>query len=118
MAALLEGEAEALTRKAVELALQGNALALKLCLDRLHPPRRDPPVAFSLPSVASAEDLARAMAAIAAAVAAGELTPAEAFDLRASPTVFCGSSRRATRSGRTRRGSSARPWRRRRRAAR
>ena len=33
--ALLDGEAEALTRKAVELALEGNLAALRLCLERL-----------------------------------------------------------------------------------
>jgi len=31
----LEGEAEALTRKAVELALEGDVTALRLCLDRI-----------------------------------------------------------------------------------
>ena len=30
---LLEGEAEALTRKAVELALEGDTVALRLCLE-------------------------------------------------------------------------------------
>jgi uncharacterized protein DUF5681 len=79
--ALLDGEAEALTRKAVELALAGNPLALKLCLDRIQGPRRERTVAFRLPPIASAADLAAAMAAIADATAAGELTPAEAFDL-------------------------------------
>ena len=33
--ALLDGEAEALTRKAVEMALAGDVMALKLCLERL-----------------------------------------------------------------------------------
>jgi hypothetical protein len=79
--ALLEGEAEALTRKAVELAMAGNALALKLCLDRVYAPRRERAVAFAMPAVDSAEDLAAAMTAIAAATAEGELSPAEAFDL-------------------------------------
>ena len=37
---LLEGEAEALTRKAVELALGGDPAALRLCLDRVIPPHR------------------------------------------------------------------------------
>src|SRR5580704_11696466 len=32
--AYLDGEAETLARKAVELALAGNALALRLCLER------------------------------------------------------------------------------------
>jgi hypothetical protein len=79
--ALLEGEAEALTRKAVELAMAGNALALKLCLDRIYAPRRERAVDFALPPIGSAEDLSAAMAAIAAATADGDLTPAEAFDL-------------------------------------
>lgn len=35
--ALLEGEAEQLSRKAVELALAGDTTALKLCLDRVAP---------------------------------------------------------------------------------
>jgi hypothetical protein len=37
--ALLDGEADALTRRAVELALEGNMAALRLCLERLLPPR-------------------------------------------------------------------------------
>ena len=39
--ALLDGEAEALTRKAIELALAGDTIALRLCLDRIIPPRRE-----------------------------------------------------------------------------
>jgi hypothetical protein len=34
MQLLLDGEAQALTRKAVELALDGNTIALRMCLDR------------------------------------------------------------------------------------
>ena len=78
---MLEGEAEALTRKAVELAMAGNALALKLCLDRVYAPRRERAVAFALPAIENAEDLAAAMAAIADATARGDLSPGEAFDL-------------------------------------
>jgi hypothetical protein len=37
----LDGEAEALTRKAIERALEGDTTALRLCLDRLLPPRKD-----------------------------------------------------------------------------
>jgi hypothetical protein len=74
---LLEGEGEALTRKAVELALQGDTTALRLCLERIAPPRRDAPVAFALPPMKSARDAAQAAAAIVEAVAAGDLTPTE-----------------------------------------
>src|SRR3954469_24641742 len=45
--ALLEGEAETITRKAVELAKAGDTTAIRLCLDRLAPPRRDRPVPFA-----------------------------------------------------------------------
>ena len=45
--ALLDGEAEALTRKAVEMALAGDGTALRLCLDRIIPPRRERPVRFT-----------------------------------------------------------------------
>ncbi len=75
--ALLDGEAEAVTRRAIELALAGDPTALRLCLERIAPPRRDAPVAFDLPPMDSAADAARAAGAVLEAVAAGELTPSE-----------------------------------------
>lgn len=75
--ALLDGEAEALTRKAVELALEGDGAALRLCLERIAPPRRDAPVTFALPAMQSARDAAQAAAAVLAAVADGDPTPTE-----------------------------------------
>lgn len=74
---LLEGEAEALTRKAVETALAGDTAALRLCLERITPLRRDAPVAFDLPRMETARDAATAAGAVLEAVAEGELTPAE-----------------------------------------
>ncbi|MDG5748544.1 hypothetical protein P8Q88_10175 [Qipengyuania sp. XHP0207] len=76
--ALLEGEHEKLTRKAVELALAGDGRALRLCLDRLAPPRRDAPISFPLPQVRSATDAVAAGSAVLDAMAAGEITPDEA----------------------------------------
>jgi hypothetical protein len=78
---LLEGEAEALSRKAVELALNGDVSALRLCLDRIVPPRKDRPVCFELPVMTESKDAVTASAAIVAAVSAGELTPTEAAEL-------------------------------------
>ena len=80
-AALLDGDAEALTRKAVEMALEGDTTALRLCLERICAPRRDRPVCFALPALETAADAPRAMGAIAAAVAIGDLTASEAGDL-------------------------------------
>jgi len=76
--ALLDGETEGLTRKAVETALGGDMAALRLCLDRIVPPRRERPINFRIPPLKSAEDAAVAMAAITEAVAAGELLLGEA----------------------------------------
>ena len=74
---LLEGEHEALTRKAIEKALEGDTVALRLCLDRLAPARKDSPITFDLPPVQSALDAAGASAAVLTAVASGEVTPDE-----------------------------------------
>jgi hypothetical protein len=86
--ALLEGEAEALSRKAIEMALQGDTVALRLCLDRIAPPRKDSPVQFALPRMATARDAAEAAAAVLQAVAGGELTPLEATQVIALIDAF------------------------------
>lgn len=76
--ALLEGEAEALTRKAVELALKGDTTALRLCLERLAPPSKERPLNVSLPSISGPEDLPLALAALLDSVGRGEVTASEA----------------------------------------
>lgn len=75
---LLEGEAEELTRKAIELALGGDVTALRLCLERIAPARKDAPVTFEMPEMKSAADAAAAVGAILESVAAGHLSPDEA----------------------------------------
>lgn len=75
--ALLDGEAEALSRKAVEMALAGDSVALRLCLDRLAPPRKDSPVQFALPQMTCAHDAAEAAGTVLQAVSEGDLTPTE-----------------------------------------
>ena len=74
---LLDGEGEAITRKAVDMALDGDTTALRLCLERISPPRKDTPVQFALPPVETAQDASRAAQAVLAAVSAGDLTPLE-----------------------------------------
>jgi hypothetical protein len=78
---LLDGQAEALTQKAIQMALDGDPVALRLCLDRLCPPRRDRPVSFPLPPITSARDAADLMAGVTKAVAAGHITPSEAAEI-------------------------------------
>jgi hypothetical protein len=77
--ALLEGEAEALTRKAIQLALGGDVTALRLCIERLVPPRKDRPISLDLPPITSTADAANAVAAVLRAVADGRITPSEAI---------------------------------------
>ncbi len=79
--ALLDGEGEALTRKAIELAKAGDMQALRLCMDRIAPPRKDSPVAFQLPKMLRATDAVKAIGAIVDAVSVGDLTPGEADTL-------------------------------------
>jgi hypothetical protein len=85
---LLEGEAEALTRKALELALGGDGAALRLCLDRIIPPRRQRAVQLAVAEVASAADLGTTMAAITNAATHGAITPGEAGELARVVEIF------------------------------
>jgi hypothetical protein len=79
--ALLDGESEELTRKAIDLAKAGDTTALRLCLERLIPARRDKPVTFDLPPIQTADDAAKAMGAILQAVAGGEISPSEGAEV-------------------------------------
>ncbi len=74
---LLEGEAEQLTRKVIELAKEGNLQALRLCMDRLMPPAKDRTVLFEMPPIQDLNDISSGMSSITAAVSEGTLTPPE-----------------------------------------
>ena len=74
---LLDGEAEKITRKAIELALGGDTVALRLCLERLCPPRKERPISCKLPKLEDPSNLVAAISALITAVASGELTPGE-----------------------------------------
>ena len=75
---LLEGQAEALTQTAISKALEGDSVALKLCMDRIAPAPKDNTVQFSLPSMVTASDASQAAGSVLSAVSDGELTPIEA----------------------------------------
>jgi hypothetical protein len=78
---LLDGQATALTQKAIELALAGDMAALRLCVDRILPPRKDRPVTFDFPTITTAAEAAAALSAILGAVASGQVTPGEASEV-------------------------------------
>lgn len=79
---LIEDEGEQLARKAVELALDGDLPALKLCMDRLLPPAKERPLeAFSLPQLNDHRSVLDALDTIANKLSQGELLPAEATSI-------------------------------------
>lgn len=77
--ALLEGEAESLSRKAVEMALAGDSVALRICMERVCPAPKDralSPRSLTLPPLESGT-VAQAHAVVISAVVGGRLTPLE-----------------------------------------
>ena len=85
---LLDESTDQLTSKAIELALKGDTTALRLCLERIAPPRKDMPVRFTLPSMRSAADAVKAAGAILEAVATGALTPTEGAHVMALIEIY------------------------------
>jgi hypothetical protein len=85
---LLDGEAEGLTRKAIDLALGGDIQALRMCLERICPPRKDRPVLFDLPEMTTSKGASRVMAGIVEAVADGDITPDEASRVASIVEVY------------------------------
>jgi hypothetical protein len=78
---LLDGQSQKLTSKAIELALAGDSIALRLCLERILPPRRERYLQLTMPSLQSAGDAPTAMGAIVQAIASGEITLGEAAEI-------------------------------------
>jgi uncharacterized protein YceH (UPF0502 family) len=79
---LLDGQAEALTSKAVELALEGDMTALRLCLERLIPTRKDLPISIDIkPESAGAKGLSEVLRKVLDGLATGDITPRQAADI-------------------------------------
>ena len=74
---LLEGQAEALTQTAISKALDGDSMALRLCMDRIAPLPKDNTISFTLPHMESANDASKAAGSVLKAVSVGEITPIE-----------------------------------------
>src|SRR5258707_11434516 len=74
---LLEQHAEPIIRKCIILALQGNPVALRFCVERFAGPVRDTSVRLRLGSSATASDVAATHQLVMKAVGSGRITPAE-----------------------------------------
>lgn len=85
---LLEGEAEALIRKAVQLALEGDQLCLRICLERIAPVKKDAPIRVELPDVAAVADIPKLLSAITTSIREGAITPSETGALIGLTNVF------------------------------
>jgi Family of unknown function (DUF5681) len=85
---LLSERVEGIARKVIELAEEGDMAAIRVCMERLVPPIKHQPVAVELPPIEKAADSVEAMTSIAAAVAAGDLTAAEAAELAKVVDVY------------------------------
>ena len=74
---LFLNEQERLSRKCIKLALKGNMQALKLCIERICPVRKDTPIRVQLPRVQSVEDATKLTTSLIDKVTSGELTPSQ-----------------------------------------
>lgn len=80
--ALMEGDAENITRVAINAAKEGDMTAVRLVLDRLVPSAKERFVEVrDLPDTTTAAGVSEAQQCILQAVAAGALTPGEASTL-------------------------------------
>lgn len=86
---MMGDQVEGLTQKAISMALEGDTTALRLCLERIAPARKDAPINFEAPKLESASDAAHALAAVLEATARGELTPVEATSVAGLIERFC-----------------------------
>ena len=77
-----------LTNKLLDLALAGDPAALRLCLDRIVPRRREAPIHLAMPPIDGTADLPAAMAAVVNAAATGAITSAQADALARMVDTF------------------------------
>jgi hypothetical protein len=79
--ALLEGEAEAIGRKCIERAKEGDPVALRLAMERIAPLGRGRPVNFTMPPLGTTADLPKALGAVLTATSIGEISPEEGVSI-------------------------------------
>ena len=74
--ALLDGKAEALTKKAIEDGEgKGDPAMMRPCIERLIPPRKDRPINFELPALTTTQDASLAMLKILESACQGRVDP-------------------------------------------
>jgi hypothetical protein len=79
--ALLDSHSEPLMKKCLQMALMGDTTAMRLCMERVLPARREMPVSAARMRGRTAGDIAAASDALLRQVCSGQLTPGEAQTL-------------------------------------
>lgn len=75
---LMEGEADIVTRKCIDMAKGGDMVAMRLFLERIAPASKSRRIKIDLPPIVTAADCLTAQGIITAAMASGEISPDEA----------------------------------------
>lgn len=78
---MFDRDGAAIIETVIELAKGGDIAAIRLCLERICPKRRERPVSLELPAMTAPADAVTAMGAIVQAVGDGDLGAGEAADL-------------------------------------
>ena len=81
--AITESDLEAIRNKLIEKAKEGDTQAARLIYDRIEPVPRARRVQIVLPDTSTMDGISKAMAAIVAAMAAGQIDPTEAQQIGA-----------------------------------
>jgi hypothetical protein len=71
---ILEGNTEAITRKAVEMALDGDPAAMRLCMERIYPRPKELSIKTRLPDIKQTSDIPLAISKIFQMIGNGKLT--------------------------------------------
>ena len=74
---LLENQAAAITQKLVDMAMDGDPAALRLCVSRLMPIKRERRISFEMPPLEGSQGALRAIGTVLEAVGSGAITPSE-----------------------------------------
>lgn len=85
---LLDAHVKTIVQQLIDRAERGDPTALRLCMERIIPPRRERPVQFELPPLETPADAVAAIAAITAGLADGSLTAAEGLALARMLRIF------------------------------
>src|SRR5260370_13252465 len=74
---MLDDRGESITRKCSLMAMQGDATAMRLCMERLIAPRKDQPVKFKLPLVRTAAEVPEPVSVVVQPDCRGQITHPE-----------------------------------------